>query len=81
MRRSYSAPLFSWKILFFQNLNEEKGTEEELYYIISRSFRTVLQTTVALINEKLPAVSAFFVLRYRNIFGRHYCVIKKLLGS
>uniref|UniRef100_A0A914RKX6 Dedicator of cytokinesis TPR repeats region domain-containing protein n=1 Tax=Parascaris equorum TaxID=6256 RepID=A0A914RKX6_PAREQ len=39
---------------------DEGGTEDELHLLISQMFRTVLQTTISLINEKMPAVSKDF---------------------
>uniref|UniRef100_F1KQ52 Dedicator of cytokinesis protein 1 n=1 Tax=Ascaris suum TaxID=6253 RepID=F1KQ52_ASCSU len=48
--------------LFSANASEdERGTEDELHILISQMFRTVLQTTISLINEKMPA-SAFCAL-------------------
>uniref|UniRef100_A0A0N5AJX3 Dedicator of cytokinesis protein 1 n=1 Tax=Syphacia muris TaxID=451379 RepID=A0A0N5AJX3_9BILA len=39
-------------------INEERGTEFELYFLISTTLRTVFQTTIKLINEKI-STSAF----------------------
>ncbi|VDK48727.1 unnamed protein product [Anisakis simplex] len=49
--------------LFSSSLGSESecGTEEELQIVISMTFRTILQTTISLMNEKLP-VSAFCAL-------------------
>ncbi|VDM46653.1 unnamed protein product [Toxocara canis] len=48
--------------LFSANASEdERGTEEELHIVISKMFRTVLETTISLMKEKMPA-SAFCAL-------------------
>lgn len=51
--------------ILFQDSVYERGSEEELYLIVWKSFRTIVQTTIVLINAKHSAVR---ILEWFHLF-------------